>query len=324
MGGIPTKLLIVYIPLFTATLPYTKIRNGRRWHQLLSHAESLRRVAPPSTFPPALRISFCLACMPRAFGAVHNRGLLDRPYTTSSSTYGSFTPLSSRSPFAPRPLIYEPPPSPVKHGVHTQLTSEDVGSFYSSFRPISRPRPASDCTIQMRNRAIKDGIASSEAVGGHTGVTPRHHLVGGFGRPQLSPSLRFAVPTSASVIGIHPSERLSAADPAAMHSEANFARRFPWHPQGGRTSDGAHALEFQDSWIKKSAQLRRLPPMAHPTPVPARHVQAMSDTADRVLIRPDVTLPLSSLHTQPMHAPSATRTTLPGRSFLGVGEASPS
>ena len=96
--------------------------------------------------PRSSAVRCATSCQPQQ---LHQQATEQRPWTTSSSTYGSYTPIASRSPFRNRPLIYEPPPSPVKHGVHTQLTSEDVGSFYSSFKPLARPRPASDTFGRM-------------------------------------------------------------------------------------------------------------------------------------------------------------------------------
>ena len=286
----------------------------------------------------------------RPFVSAHQQATEQRPWTTSSSTYGSYTPIASRSPFRNRPLIYEPPPSPVKHGVHTQLTSEDVGSFYSSFKPLARPRPASDTTIQMRNRAIKDGIVSSEAIGGHTGVSPRRHLVGGFGRPQPSLTQRFGVTSSSAVIGIHPTQRLDTSDTASLHYEANFARRFPWHPQGGQTSESAQALQFQNTWLDRAKQLHPLRPDlgAAPPRAPAnegmgpqpsgsrtsRSSQSALPVGDcspnldprRGLIRPSELPYGSSLHGQPDHriaTPFGERSVLPPRATLGLGVGSP-
>ena len=149
-------------------------------------------------------------------------------------------------------MVFEPPPSPIKHGDAERwgggLTSEGIGSFYSQFKPSLRPRPASDCTIQMRNRAISEGYVSSEAIGGHTGVTPRRTLVGGFTRSgQLTAGERFGV-REFDVIGIHPQATLDTSNRAMMASEADFAQRFPWHPSG-RNMQTDRALST--TWLKK-------------------------------------------------------------------------
>ena len=183
-----------------------------------------------------------------------------RPWTTSSSVYGAFAPGgSSRAPFAastPRfnAVVFEPPPSPIKHGGagHWEggLTSEGIGSFYSSFKPLARPRPASECTIMMRNQAISSGKISSEAIGQFTGVTPRRTIVGGFQSDHdvRTPGERLGV-REFDVIGIHPMPKLDETNRAEMQSEAAFARRFPWHPQGGASPT---AKRLQTTWLSKA------------------------------------------------------------------------
>ena len=64
----------------------------------------------------------------------------ERPWTTSSSTYGNFDQLASRSPFRPPALNLEVSPARRAPGSPT-LTSEGVGSFYPAFKPMQRPRP---------------------------------------------------------------------------------------------------------------------------------------------------------------------------------------
>ena len=98
----------------------------------------------------------------RPFGRVTE---VARPWTTTSSLYGSFDPTATRA--SPLSLSI----SPSRHFLDPPRTeAEGIGSFYASFKPLAKPRPASDCTIQMRNQAIRDGLLSSEAIGGHTGA----------------------------------------------------------------------------------------------------------------------------------------------------------
>ena len=168
----------------------------------------------------------------------------ERPWTTSSSNYGAFHHMASRSPFRSPPsvLVIEPT---ILHGKHS-TTAEEHGSFYESFRPLMRPRPPSDCTIQLWNRAIRDGKVSSEAIGTHTGIKPRRTMVGGFQPQPPTVAQRFNLRES-EVIGVHPRIPLDATDAAQLRSEANFARRFPWHPQGNG-AEAMAALGFQDAF----------------------------------------------------------------------------
>lgn len=187
------------------------------------------------------------------------RNELERPWTTSSATYGGFERLSSRSPFKAHPMVFEPPPSSAKkHGPNFATTAEDFGSFYSErvqpFKPLVRPRPASDVSIQLRNNAIRLGMTSSEAVGTHTGVAPRRELVAGFRPVPQSLAARAGV-RPGEVIGIHPPPPpLDPSNAAACHTEANFALRFPWH-RSSRSSDARSALGFQSSWLQRAEAL---------------------------------------------------------------------
>lgn len=132
-----------------------------------------------------------------------------------------------------------------------KIASEMVGSFYSNFKPLVRSRPASDVSIQMRNRAVREGVASSDVVGDHTGHAPKRS----FPVPQpQSVVQRLATDTEAENIGRHnPPPPLSIDHAASLHMEANYARRFPTHRNVAR--DAAVAIRFQDAFKHRAMQL---------------------------------------------------------------------
>ena len=188
-----------------------------------------------------------------------------RPWTTSASIYGSFA--SSGAPAARR----RPTAAPVSN---VKITSEMVGSFYANFKPLVRPRPPSDATIQMRNRAVREGVASSEIVGDHTGVAPKRSF------PVLesqSVVQRLATDTETQNIGRHtPPPPLNMSNLASLHMEANYARRFPRHHNVAR--DAAAAIRFQDTFASRAAKLE--PPKLGEHSINTASHFAMSNRAD--------------------------------------------
>ena len=210
--------------------------------------------------------------------------------------------------------------------------------------------------------------------GGRTGTRPRRNLVGGFSPQKLTVGQRFDVRES-EVIGIHPPAPLNVLDPAAMHSEANFARRFPWH-QSSKGSESAAAIRFQSSFLERaSEQAQRDTAFVTPPPTPklvsntrasrnsqsAMPVGSCTPNLDprRNVMRPEhmpygerrhaaqtrphppaaksshrLTYPLrrapvagSATAGQPPHRISTSlgeRRVLPARSFMAIGDGSPS
>lgn len=176
-----------------------------------------------------------------------------RPWTTSSASYGAyFQSSTTRNVLAVvRPLHFEPPRGSEK------LTSEGLGSFYSNFKPMVRPRPVSQTTILMRNRAIRDGATSAEIFGQHTGMGVHRNLIAGRPppKPPLFESLQHVTNRMSDVIGRHPPlPPLDVNDTARIHAEANFSRRFPSHASS-RRPEAVEAVKIQESLITRATQL---------------------------------------------------------------------
>jgi hypothetical protein len=277
-----------------------------------------------------------------------------RPWTTSSSSYGSYFQASApRNVLAVvRPLHFEPPQGSEK------LTSEGLGSFYSTFKPMARPRPVSQTTILMRNRAIYEGKTSSEVFGQHTGMGVHRNLIGG--RPPPTPPiferLHNVTNRMSDVIGKHPpSPPLDVSNIAKVHAEANFSRRFPSHASS-RRPEAVEAINIQDRLVTRAAQLNSnarvassilqavpnetLPVMREsasslPSPANTFHGKKLQSAMiscvpnidpRRQYARPE-SLPYgSSTSGQPHHeilTPRGTRRVLPTRSTMPIGSGSP-
>jgi hypothetical protein len=254
-----------------------------------------------------------------------------RPWTTTSGEYGGFEKLSSRSPWTPRERVFRlTSEAQNAHGVHPQLTSEGVGSFHASrgFRPQLRPRPASDCTIQMRNAAVREGASSSEVVGSHTGVGPRRDIVAGFSPHRrdsgsMPPSVRLGVRTAANVIGVHPPEpRLDMSHTARMKTEANFSRRFPSH-RNAQGEDSAAAVALHDRLLV-TAMGNRQPRMGDamlPSVLLESTRRADGLGPPRKPLSPARPFPASSAGPVPPTTPPSTGP-LAARTFLAIGTGS--
>ena len=172
-----------------------------------------------------------------------------------------------------------------------------------------------------------------------TGTRPRRTLVAGFSPQKLTVGQRYDVRES-EVIGIHPPAPLNVLDPAAMHSEANFARRFPWH-QSSKSSDSVAAIRFQSSLLEDKAQRGSAFVTPPPTPKLVSNTRASRNSQSampvgsctpnldprRNVMRPEHMPYGSATGGQPPHRISTAlgeRRVLPARSFMAIGDGSPS
>ena len=183
----------------------------------------------------------------------------ERPWTTTNSVIGGFDRFASRKPFTPSgPLTFEGEGArKFAHGPHPGLTSEGVGGHYANFAPLNpRPRPASEDNIALRNAAVREGDISSSAVGLHTGFRPQRNFVAGFEpHRRLEPLATKLGVTSQNFIG-HPvpPTPVDMRDAARLHSEANFAKRFPLHPNG-RGKEAEISVRYQNDYVSRASRL---------------------------------------------------------------------
>jgi len=143
-----------------------------------------------------------------------------------------------------------------------RLASEQVGAW-TGFKPMVRPRPASQTTIMLQNPCIREGIISSDPIGLHEGVPAnRLAVLQTLRRPNTAPLCLDPRRThrTSDAIGTHPPpKRVDPNDAAAMHYEAQFARAFG---DVGRevgavlaSSDTAAAVRFQQEAIARAYEL---------------------------------------------------------------------
>lgn len=272
-----------------------------------------------------------------------------RPWTTSSSSYGAFSNTQTSQHSFRRPALHFEPPIGGE-----RITSEEFGAFLSpKFKPMSRPRPVSNTTILMRNSAISDGLTSAEALGRFTGVSPNHNLISGRrpATPPLFERLHDVSCRESDIIGTHPTvPPIDAKETARIHTEANFARRFPSH-LSSRSTQAESAIKHQDNILTRARHLASQRLQVAPDSAVVDKDSPSKQRSDKVSIprgmksqsamiggcvpnidmRTKVTrpasLPYGSANTgQPSHlinTPRGLRQVLPSRSFMPISMGSP-